>query len=203
MDMNAPFFKFEYFNSDVSLIIAFVIGIAFGIALEKGGFGRATILASQFYFTNMRVLKVMFTAIVTAMLGLYFLSVIGFVDLSLVYLTQTNLLPMAVGGLIAGLGFIIGGYCPGTSMVAVATGKLDAMVFVVGMIFGILVFGEMFPGIENFFNSGFMGTVTLPSFFNLSYGLVVFLVVLMAVGAFTAAEWGEKKMEAKTGREKL
>ena len=201
--MNAPFFKFEYFNSDVSLIIAFVIGIAFGIALEKGGFGRATILASQFYFTNMRVLKVMFTAIVTAMLGLYFLSVIGFVDLSLVYLTQTNLLPMAVGGLIAGFGFIIGGYCPGTSMVAVATGKLDAIVFVAGMIFGILVFGEMFPGIEEFFNSGFMGTVTLPSYFNLSYGLVVFLVVLMAVGAFTAAEWGEKKMAVKTGKEKL
>ena len=75
MDINAPFFKFELFNTDVSLIIAFVIGIAFGIALEKGGFGRATILASQFYFTNMRVLKVMFTAIVTAMLGLYFLSV--------------------------------------------------------------------------------------------------------------------------------
>ncbi len=201
--MNAPFFKFGYFNSDVSLIIAFVIGIAFGIALEKGGFGRATILASQFYFTNMRVLKVMFTAIVTAMIGLYFLSVIGFVDLSLVYLTQTNLLPMAVGGLIAGLGFIIGGYCPGTSMVAVATGKLDAMVFVAGMVFGILVFGEMFPGIEEFFNSGFMGTVTLPSYFNLSYGLVVFLVVLMAVGAFTAAEWGEKKMAAKTGKEIL
>lgn len=201
--MNAPFFKFDYFNSDVSLIIAFVIGIAFGIALEKGGFGRATILASQFYFTNMRVLKVMFTAIVTAMLGLYFLSVIGFVDLSLVYLTQTNLLPMAVGGLIAGLGFIIGGYCPGTSMVAVATGKIDALVFVAGMIFGILVFGEMFPGIEEFFNSGYMGTVTLPSYFNLSYGLVVFLVVLMAVGAFTAAERGEKKMAAKTGKEIL
>ncbi len=201
--MNAPFFKFDYFNSDVSLIIAFVIGIAFGIALEKGGFGRATILASQFYFTNMRVLKVMFTAIVTAMLGLYFLSVIGFVDLSLVYLTQTNLLPMAVGGVIAGLGFIIGGYCPGTSMVAVATGKLDALVFVVGMIFGILVFGEMFPWIEEFFNSGYMGTVTIPSYFNLSYGLVVFLVVLMAIGAFAAAEWGEKKMAAKTGKEIL
>lgn len=201
--MNAPFFKFEYFNTEVSLIIAFIIGIAFGIALEKGGFGRATILASQFYFTNMRVLKVMFTAIVTAMIGLYFLSVIGFVDLSLVYLTQTNLLPMAVGGLIAGLGFIIGGYCPGTSMVAVATGKLDAMVFVAGMFFGILVFGEMFPGIEEFFNSGFMGNVTLPSYFNLSYGLVVFLVVLMAIGAFAAAEWGEKKMASKTGKEIL
>ena len=195
--MNAPFFKFDYFNTDVSLIIAFVIGIAFGIALERAGFGRATILASQFYFTNMRVLKVMFTAIVTAMLGVFYLSVIGFLDLSLIYLTTTNALPMAIGGLVAGVGFVIGGYCPGTSMVAVATGKIDAVVYAFGMIFGIFVFGEMFPTIERFFNSNSMGSVTLPSFFNLSYGLVVFLVVIMALGAFAAAEWGEKKMAAK------
>ena len=197
MGVNAPFFKFDYFNTDVSLILAFVIGIAFGIALERGGFGRATILAAQFYFTNMRVLKVMFTAIVTAMLGLFYLSVIGFLDLSLIYLTTTNILPQVVGGLIAGVGFVIGGYCPGTSMVAVATGKIDAVIYVLGMMFGIFVFGEMFPMIENFFNSTNMGSVTLPSFFNLSYGLVVFLVVLMALGAFVAAEWGEKKMAAK------
>ena len=195
--MNAPFFKFEYFNTDVSLILAFVIGIAFGIALERGGFGRATILAAQFYFTNMRVLKVMFTAIVTAMLGLFYLSVIGFLDLSLIYLTTTNILPMVVGGLVAGVGFVIGGYCPGTSMVAIATGKIDAMVYVLGMMFGIFVFGEMFPSIESFFNSTNMGSVTLPQFFNMSYGLVVFLVILMALGAFAAAEWGEKKMAAK------
>ena len=195
--MNAPFFKFEYFNTDVSLILAFVIGIAFGIALERGGFGRATILAAQFYFTNMRVLKVMFTAIVTAMLGLFYLSVIGLLDLSLIYLTTTNILPMVVGGLVAGAGFVIGGYCPGTSMVAVATGKIDAMVYVLGMMFGIFVFGEMFPSIESFFNSTNMGSVTLPQFFNMSYGLVVFLVILMALGAFAAAEWGEKKMAAK------
>jgi uncharacterized protein len=197
MGMNAPFFKFEYFNTDVSLILAFVIGIAFGIALERGGFGRATILAAQFYFTNMRVLKVMFTAIVTAMLGLFYLSVIGFLDISLIYLTPTNILPMVVGGLIAGVGFVIGGYCPGTSMVAVATGKIDAMVYLLGMMFGIFVFGEMFPSIESFFNSTDMGSVTLPQYFNMSYGLVVFLVVLMALGAFAAAEWGEKKMAAK------
>lgn len=198
--MNAPFFKFDYFNTDVSLILAFVIGIAFGIALERGGFGRATILAAQFYFTNMRVLKVMFTAIVTAMIGLYYLAVIGFLDLSLIYLTPTNMLPMAVGGLIAGVGFVIGGYCPGTSMVAVATGKIDAMVYLAGMLFGIFVFGEMFPSIENFFNSTSMGSITLPQYFNLSYGLVVFLVVLMAIGAFAAAEWGEKKMAEKKAR---
>jgi hypothetical protein len=200
MDMNAPFFKFGYFNADVSLIIAFVIGIAFGIALERGGFGRATILAAQFYFTNMRVLKVMFTAIVTAMIGLYYLAVIGFLDLSLIYLTPTNLLPMAVGGLAAGVGFVIGGYCPGTSMVAVATGKIDAIVYLAGMLFGIFVFGEMFPSIENFFNSTSLGSITLPQYFNMPYGLVVFLVILMAIGAFAAAEWGEKKMAEKKSK---
>ena len=198
MDMNTPFFKFDYFGTDVSLIIAFVIGIAFGFALERGGFGRATILAAQFYFTNMRVLKVMFTAIVTAMLGVFFLSVIGFLDLSLIYLTPTNVLPDLVGGLVAGVGFVIGGYCPGTSVVAFATGKIDALVYLLGMLFGIFVFGEMFPMLEKFFNSTDMGSITLPQYFKIPYGVVVFLVVLMAVAAFAAAEWGERKMANKS-----
>ncbi|MBI1933821.1 MAG: YeeE/YedE family protein [Ignavibacteriales bacterium] len=196
--MNTPFFKFDYFGTDVSLIIAFVIGIAFGFALERGGFGRATILAAQFYFTNMRVLKVMFTAIVTAMLGVFFLSVIGFLDLSLIYLTPTNVLPDLVGGLVAGVGFVIGGYCPGTSVVAFATGKIDALVYLLGMLFGIFVFGEMFPMLEKFFNSTDMGSITLPQYFKIPYGVVVFLVVLMAVAAFAAAEWGERKMANKS-----
>ena len=76
--MNAPFYKFNMFGFDVSLIIAFAIGIGFGFMLERGGFGSARILAAQFYLGNMRVLKVMFTAIVTAMLGVYYLSVFGF-----------------------------------------------------------------------------------------------------------------------------
>lgn len=196
--MNTPFYKFDYFGTDVSLIIAFVIGIAFGFALERGGFGRATILAAQFYFTNMRVLKVMFTAIVTAMLGVFFLSVIGFLDLSLIYLTPTNVLPDLVGGLVAGVGFVIGGYCPGTSVVAFATGKIDALVYLLGMLFGIFVFGEMFPMLEKFFNSTDMGSITLPQYFKIPYGVVVFLVVLMAVAAFAAAEWGERKMANKS-----
>jgi len=191
--MNAPLYKFNMFGFDVSLIIAYVIGIGFGFMLERGGFGSSRILAAQFYLGNMRVLKVMFTAILTAMLGIFYLSVIGYVDLSLIYISNTYIVPQVLGGLILGIGFVIGGYCPGTSMVAFSTGKIDGLVYVLGVAFGIFVFGEIFPMIEGFFNSTDMGPQTLPSFFGLSYGLVVFLVVVMAIGAFIAAEWSEKK----------
>ena len=201
--MNAPFFKFGLFSSDVSLIIAFVIGIGFGFMLERGGFGSAKILAAQFYFGNMRVLKVMFTAIVTAMIGIYFLSVIGFMDLSLIYVSNTYIIPQVLGGLILGVGFVIGGYCPGTSMVAFSTGKIDGFVYVLGIVAGIFVFGELFPFFTDFYYSTDMSSVTIPSFFGLSYGLVVFLVIVMAIGAFAAAEWSEKKFADRNPEKSL
>ncbi len=195
--MNAPFFKFDMFSVDFSLVIAFIIGIGFGFALERGGFGSARILASQFYFTDMRVLKVMFSAIVTAMLGVFFFVAFGWLDLSLVYYTDTNLVPQIVGGLILGVGFVVGGYCPGTSCVSASTGRIDGVVYLLGVIAGIFVFGEIFPWISDFYYSSNMGRVFLPDYLGLSYGMVVFLVVIMAIGAFAAAEWGERKMGAK------
>jgi hypothetical protein len=195
--MNTPLYKFGAFGEEVSLIMAFVIGIGFGFFLERAGFGSARNLAAQFYFYDMRVLKVMFSAIVTAMIGVFYLSWIGWMDLSMVYLNPTYIIPQVVGGLLLGVGFVIGGYCPGTSCVGFATGKIDAFVYLLGIIFGIFVFGEAFPMIEGFFNMTPMGQVTLPQFFGLSYGIVVFLVVLMAIGMFIAAEWGEKLMAKK------
>ncbi|MGA3245882.1 MAG: YeeE/YedE thiosulfate transporter family protein [Bacteroidota bacterium] len=195
--MNAPFFKYGLFGDDVSLVIAFLIGIGFGFFLERAGFGSSKKLAAQFYFTDLTVFKVMFTAIITAMVGVYYLSVIGFVDLSLVYLTPTFLLPQIVGGLILGVGFVVGGYCPGTSCVAASTGRIDGMVYLLGIIFGIFVFGEMFPLVSSFYVSTPMGQITLPQISGLPYGLLVFLVVLMALGGFAGAEWVEKKMASK------
>ena len=192
--MTAPFFKYGLFGDEVSLIVAFVIGIGFGFFLERAGFGNARLLAAQFYFRDLRVLKVMFTAIITAMVGLFFLARLGFVDLSLVYLTPTFLVPQIVGGLILGAGFIIGGYCPGTSCVSAATGRLDGMVFLVGMIGGLLGFGEVYPRIAHLVKLTAMGQVTLAQQFDIPYGVLVFAVVLMALGAFMAAEWAEKKI---------
>lgn len=195
--MIGPFYKFGLFGFDISLVVAFVIGIGFGFMLERGGFGNARILAAQFYFTNMRVLKVMFTAIVTAMIGVYYFSLIGWVDLSLVYISDTYLVPQIVGGLILGMGFVIGGYCPGTSFVSFATGRTDGLIFILGVVFGTFTFGEIFPYITDFFYSSSMGKVILPDLFGVSYGMIVFAVVVMALGAFAAAEWGEKVMAKK------
>lgn len=199
--MMAPFYKFGLFNDEVSLIVAFVIGIFFGFVLEKGGFGSGRMLAAQFYFTDMRVFKVMFTAIVVAMIGLFYLAWIGFLDLSLVYYGDTYLIPQIVGGLILGVGFVIGGYCPGTSAVAISTGRKDAIFYALGGMFGIFVFGEIFPYITDFFYSTHMGRINLPTLLDVSYGFVMLVVILIAIAGFTAAEWAEKIM-AKKGEDK-
>jgi uncharacterized protein len=197
MAMMAPFYKFGLFGDETSLIVAFLIGIGFGFFLERAGFGNARLLAAQFYFRDLRVLKVMFTAIVTAMVGLFFLSRVGLVDLSLVYLVPTFLVPQIVGGLLLGFGFVIGGYCPGTSCVSAATGRVDGIVYVLGMFVGLLGFGEVYPHIAAWTHSTPMGQITLSKLFDIPYGLLVFAVVLMALAAFVAAEWAERKFGGK------
>lgn len=195
--MTAPLYKYGLFGDEVSLIVAFVIGIAFGFVLERAGFGNARVLAAQFYFRDLRVLKVMFTAIVTAMTGLFVLSRLGVVDLSLVYLTPTFLWPQVVGGLILGVGFVIGGYCPGTSCVSAATGRIDGIVYLAGIIGGLVGFAEVYPLVEKLTHATPLGQVTLPAMFHIPYGVLVLAVVLMAIGAFVAAEWAEGKIGGK------
>lgn len=195
--MMAPFFKYGLFGESLSLVVAFLVGIGFGFFLERAGFGSSRKLAAQFYFTDMTVFKVMFTAIVTAMLGVYYLSVFGVMDLSLVYLTPTFLVPQIVGGLVLGAGFVVGGYCPGTACVGVATGRIDALVLFVGIFAGIFGFNELYPLVSGFYNSTDMGQLTLPQVTGLPYGLLVFAVVLMALGGFAGAEWVEKRMASR------
>jgi hypothetical protein len=197
MAMMAPFFKFGMFGEETSLVLAFVIGIGFGFALERAGFGSAKKLVSQFYLNDLAVFKVMFTAIVTAMLGVTYLAWFGLLDLSLVYVTPTYVLPGIVGGLVLGFGFVVGGYCPGTSVAAMATGKVDALVYGAGMLFGTFVFAEIYPLVERFHESTLLGPVTIPQYFNLPYGLVVFAVVAVAIAGFYGASVVERLVAAR------
>jgi hypothetical protein len=190
--MNAPMFEFGMFGDEMSLVVAVLIGIGFGFFLERAGFGSARKLTAQFYLTDLSVFKVMFTAIVTAGLGIFYLSWIGFLDISLIYLSPTYLVPQALGGLLLGFGFVVGGYCPGTSVVGLATGKLDALVYMVGVTAGIFVFGELYPAIAGFVTITAQGAMTLPELLELPYGLVLFAVVLMAVAGFWGAGFVER-----------
>lgn len=192
--MSAPFYQYGLFGNEMSLVLAFVIGIGFGFFLERAGFGSARKLTAQFYFTDMAVFKVMFSAIVTAMLGLFYLSWFGFVDISLVFVNPTYIPSQLVGGLVLGVGFIIGGYCPGTSIVAAATGRLDALIFILGVIGGIFIFGEAYPFVEDFLYASSLGNVTIPDVLNVSTGQVVFVIVLIAVLGFWGASIVERKM---------
>lgn len=196
--MPTPLYPQEFFSEQTSFVIAFLLGILFGFTLERAGFGSARKLAAQFYFRDMTVLKVMFTAIVTAMIGLLYLNLIDVLDFSQISLNPTYLWPQILGGAIMGIGFVVGGYCPGTSLVASATGKLDGMIYVAGAMFGMLIYGETFPFFQNFAESGYLGERTLSDWLGLRPGVVAFLVILMALGMFYGAELLEKKFGGKS-----
>ena len=136
-----PLVSYEIISPDTNLLLAFLIGIGFGFVLESAGFSSSRKLAGVFYGYDTVVLKVFFTAGLTAMLGLLFLSLFGWIDLSLLYINPTYLYSAITGGVIMGAGFIMGGFCPGTSFCAASIGKIDAMVFIGGLFLGILIFG--------------------------------------------------------------
>ncbi|MEO8295990.1 MAG: DUF6691 family protein [Gemmatimonadota bacterium] len=191
--MNAPFYQYGAFGPGASLVVAIIIGLGFGFSLERAGFGNSRKLAAQFYFKDLAVFKVMFTAIVTAMIGLYLLSKIGVLDLSLIYHLPTYLVPQLLGGLLFGAGFVIGGYCPGTSCVAASSGKIDGLVLIPGMFFGIWVFIELYPRIEGFVNSTPMGELDIPQLTKLPYGAIVLAVLVLALVGFWLAQWIETR----------
>lgn len=196
--MTAPLYTAGLFGEEASLLVAVLIGVGFGFFLERAGFGSARKLVSQFYLTDLAVFKVMFTAIVTAMLGVTLLSAIGVLDLSEVYLTPTYWAPQIVGGLLLGAGFVIGGYCPGTSIAAAATGRVDGVVCALGILAGTLTFAGLFPALKEFYYMGSAGELTLPQLLNLPYGLLVSGVFAMALGGFYGASVIERRFGARS-----
>jgi uncharacterized membrane protein YedE/YeeE len=195
--MNGPFYDYGWIGEEASLLFALVVGIAFGFFLERAGLGSAKKLSAQFYLRDLTVFKMMFTAIVTAMLGVFWLNWFGVLHADMIYLTPTYVWPQVVGGLVFGVGFIVGGYCPGTSCVASSTGSLDGLMNVVGLLAGILLFGEIYPWVESFYTAGPLGEVTFPQYLNLPEGIVVFILVIVALMGFWGAEQLEKKYACK------
>lgn len=187
-------------HGEWSLLAAVALGFFFGFVLERAGFGRATKLAGQFYLNDMTVFKVMFSAIVTAMLGLVLADGLGLANFSAIAATAastTYIWPMLIGGILLGIGFIVSGYCPGTSLVSASSGNIDGLVTIIGVGVGSLLFGEFYPSLESFYLSGDVGQFYLFQWLDVPAAVVAIGVVIMAVGGFVGAEAVEKIMARK------
>ena len=187
----APLDMTEMLGSSASFLMPFVLGVGFGAVLEMSGFGDSRKLAGQFYLKDLTVLKVMFSAIVVAAVLLGASASFGLLDMERVWVNPTFLLPGVLGGFIMGIGFIVGGFCPGTSLVASATLKLDGIVFALGVMLGVFVFGETVGSFDGFWHSTSYGRLTLPEVFGVPDGVVIVAVVLMALFMFRLAELAE------------
>lgn len=183
----------DIIGNELNLVIALLIGIAFGFILEQAGFSTSKKLVGLFYGYDFTVLRVFFTGGLTAMIGVIILGHYGVLDLSLIYVNPTFIWSALVGGLIMGLGFVIGGFCPGTSVCAASIGKIDAMVFIAGSFLGVLIFAEGYPMFETLYKAGNWGNIRIFDLMGMSQGLFAFLLVLMAVAAFVFTTILEKK----------
>lgn len=176
------------------------IGYAFGYTLEMAGFGDSTKLAGQFYFRELTVLKVMFTAIAVAMVLTFGAVGLGVLDFGQVWVNPTYLASGVVGGLIMGVGFIIGGFCPTTSLASASTGKIDGMFFMLGGFVGAFLFGETQIQFDDWYtHAGYYGRLTLDQVFGVPVGVVVLGVICMALFMF----WGAEQLEHHIGRKDL
>ena len=193
--MTLPLSSSIEFTLGVDLALAFVLGTGFGFSLERAGFGSTRKLTAVFYLYDMAVVKVMFTAIVTAMTGLFVLSAAGMLDVAELYVEPTAYAAQALGGLIFGAGFIVGGYCPGTAIAALATGRKDALAFALGMLAGVLAYVEVTPGVDGWIKANTQGEMTLPSATGIGMGW--FVLVFVAFLAF--AGWGMSRLEHRFG----
>jgi len=188
-----PLTSFHEFSLFADLAIAVALGFGFGFCLERAGFGSARKLTAVFYLYDMAVVKVMFTAIVTAMAGIVVLSAAGVLDVREFYVEPTNLAAQALGGLVFGAGFIIGGYCPGTSIAAMATGRKDGYSFALGMLAGVFAYAEFVPGIDGWIADTAQGVMTLPSITGIGAGWWALAFVAFLV----FAAWGMGRLETR------
>lgn len=163
------------------ILSAIVFGLAFGFLLQKGGVGQYHILMGQLLLQDFTVVKVMLTAIVVGMVGIFTLHRFAKVNL---HLKPTRLGPNIIGGLIFGAGFALIGYCPGTVAVALGQGNYDGLFAVGGLMIGSFVYAEASKKLKASVEKwGEKGKLMLPEALHVSRAVFipVFAIMLVAV----------------------
>jgi hypothetical protein len=172
----------EQWNS----VVAVFIGMAFGFIMEGSGFSSSRKIVGLFYGYDFTVLRVFFTATITTAIGILYFGYLGWMDLSMIYIHPTYVTAAIVGGLIMGLGFVTGGFCPGTSVCAAAIGKIDGIVFTFGLMLGIFIFSESYSWLEGIYNGNYLGSIKITESLGMSDNLFVLIFTIIALVAFYA-----------------
>lgn len=188
------FYGSDSLGTPAAFLAALGIGGLFGFILERAGFGSSRKLAGVFYFRDMTVVKVMFSAMIVAMLGMSILVGLGILPGDHVFHLPTVLRAQIVGGLIFGVGFALGAWCPGTAAAGLGAGRLDALVFLGGALLGGIFFNEAYPWLRGLAGSGSEPVQFVHESLGLPRGVFAFLFTLVAVGAFWFSEWVERRV---------
>ena len=183
-----PLIPQGFVNPDLNLLFAFVIGLGFGYVLENAGFSSSRKLAGVFYGYDFVVLRVFFTAAITAMTGILLFNYMGWIDYGMLYINPTFLWSAIIGGIIMGFGFIMGGFCPGTSLVAAIIGRIDAIFFVAGMLIGIFFFGHFYDAFESIYLGNNLGGVFVFESLGMGREWFALMLILVALTAFVVTQ---------------
>lgn len=186
------FYSLDMLSAPAAGFLSLVIGFGFGYALEQAGFSSSRRLAGVFYFTDMSVVKVMFSALITALLGLSYMIGFGWIQLDQIFLMPSIYGAQIVGGLLFGIGFAMGAWCPGTAVAGLAAGRIDALVFLIGAVAGSILFNEVYPLISSLYTAGNQGVQMVYELAGIPRNVFIFAFTLGAVAAFWFSEWAEK-----------
>ncbi len=175
-------------------VIALLLGVGFGFSLEASGFSSSRKIMGTFFGYDFVVLRVFFTAAITAMTGIFYFDYMGWMDASMLYINPYYVMSAIIGGIIMGFGFALGGFCPGTSFTGVAIGKIDAMFFSGGLFIGVFIFSELYPLFQGLYNSHNLGGAKIYELLGMRDTVFAFLLIVVAVGMFYGAAFVEKKV---------
>ncbi len=160
------------------LIWGLVFGILFGFLLQKGGVTKYDVIIGQLLLSDFTVLKIMLSAVLTGMIGIYLMKNLGWVEL---YPKSGSVGSNIIGGLIFGVGFALLGYCPGTIAGAIGNGYLDALVGgLAGIVIGSGIFAALYPRLKSgILKKGDFGNITLPQLFKVNEWVVVIPIAVL------------------------
>jgi uncharacterized protein len=169
-------------------------GVLFGYVLESAGFASPLKLTAQFRFSDWSVFKVMFTAIIVAAIGLYATIAAGLMPANGVFIPTNYFWAMLTGGALVGAGMAVGGYCPGTSAVGLASGRLDSLFFMLGMVLGTGLFAGVFDSIKDFYLAApGPEAQTLSDLFGVPTWAVLAVLMVVAIAGFALGTWFERR----------